>query len=179
MPPWALKRTGQCLSPQEDELARLINEYRVENDLSPVDVTHSLTMVAQWHVADLHANHPHNDDCNLHSWSSNGPWSAVCYTPDHANRSEMWNKPREITANVYPGNGFENAFGGGDGSQATAQVAFKSWKKSSPHNAVFLEQGKWNGKNWSAMGVGLHEGYAAVWFGDESDPQGVILPCTS
>lgn len=178
IPWWAPERTGRCLSDAEAELAWRINEYRVANGLPPVAVTRSLTAVAQWHVADLATHHPDSGVCNLHSWSGNGYWSPVCYTPDHAQAAAMWNKPREITANAYFGNGYEIAFGGPGGYRATPVEALAGWQKSSGHNAVMLEQGAWAGANWPAMGVGLHEGYAVVWFGDQPDPQGPMGPCS-
>ena len=55
-------------------------------------------------------------ECNLHSWSDKGPWSACCYTPDHAQAQCMWDKPSELTN--YPGNGYEISAAGYDSAQA-------------------------------------------------------------
>jgi hypothetical protein len=82
-----VQASDQQSPPTEEEwhLARLVNEYRVENDLSAVLVTNSLTNVAQAHVAVLNTHHPDTAtfgtaDCNHHGWSSHGDWTAVCYT---------------------------------------------------------------------------------------------------
>ncbi len=171
-----------CLSAEEVKLVLLINRYRNDNGLPSVPVTASLTQVAQWHVIDLHENAPntgsdHGYACNMHSWSDAGPslWSAVCYTEDHQYADGMWDKPREITESVYIGNGFENAYRSSAG--ATAEGAFTGWKNSSGHNAVILELGDWSGQEFPAMGVGIYENYAVLWFGDAVDPRGAITAC--
>lgn len=173
-----------CLSEAEVELAQLINNYRNENGLPSVPISQSLTAVAQWHVIDLHENIPdtgsdHGFACNMHSWSGAQPtlWSAVCYTSDHQYAQGMWNKPREITSNVYWGNGFENAYG--SIGQASATGSFNSWTNSPPHDAVILETGIWDGMNFPAMGVGIYEHHAVLWFGDQADPQGTAVACGS
>jgi len=178
----ALAVPSECLSEEEAELVRLINEYRNANGLADVPASRSLTLVAQWHVIDLHENNPdtgqdHGLACNMHSWSDQHPalWNPVCYTSDQQYASGMWNKPKEITNNIYTGNGYENAYG--SGGQATAADAFNAWKNSSGHNDVILEQGIWSGSNWPAMGVGIYEHHAVLWFGDQSDPQGTVTQC--
>lgn len=168
---------GDCLTAEESQLVNLINQYRNVNGLTSVPGSKSLTQVAQWHVIDLHENNPdsgsdHGLPCNTHSWSNQGFWSPVCYTSDHAYASGMWNKPREITSNAYMGNGFENA--SSSSGQATASGAFNSWKNSPAHNAVILEQGIWSGYNWPAMGVGIYQHHAVLWFGDQADLQGPV-----
>lgn len=169
---------GDCLSANEATLADLLNDYRVQNGLEPVPVTRSLTMVAQWHVWDLSVNHPQGGQCNLHSWSDWGDlWTPVCYTEDHANASGVWVKPREITDYVYTGAGFEIAYAGSDNPQS----ALNLWKQSPGHNEIILNEGSWASDTynpWPAMGVGMLDGYAVVWFGNETDPQGTVLSCT-
>ncbi|MEN9937910.1 MAG: hypothetical protein RLZZ387_4489 [Chloroflexota bacterium] len=173
-----------CLSTEEAELARRVNAYRVENGLDAVPISRSLTTVAQLHVRDLQEFRPNSgtdargQPCNLHSWSANGPWTAVCYTPDHASAKGMWDKPREITAGAYAGTGFENAFAA-YGTRATAGAALDSWKASSGHNQVILQQGTFARYNWPAMGVGVSENYIVLWFGNRADPQGEAAPCRS
>jgi len=93
----AYAEPGECLTEDEATLARLMNEYRVEQGLEPIPVTISLSAVAQWHVWDLDVNNPVGGECNLHSWSDGLLWTPVCYTADHANASGMWDKPSEIT----------------------------------------------------------------------------------
>lgn len=148
-------------------LIELLNEYRADNGLGPIPASSSLCTVGDLHVQDLAAEAPHTvADCNLHSWSDAGPWSGCCYTPDHAAAQCMWDKPRELTD--YPGNGYENAAGGG-GSLGPA-AALDLWKGSPGHNAVMLNEGTWANLTWNAVGVGISGGYAVLWFGEESDP---------
>jgi hypothetical protein len=82
----------------------------------------------------------------------------------------MWDKPRELTD--YLGNGYENVFGGFGGHIATADEAITAWKNSSGHNAVILNQNIWSNITWKALGIGIYQGYAALWFGKEVDPAG-------
>jgi uncharacterized protein YkwD len=152
---------------EEMQLYKLLTEYRADNGLPKIPLSRSLTRVAQLHVRDLSRNPP-NGKCNMHSWSSKGNWSACCYTSDHAQAQCMWNKPRELTN--YLGNGYENANGGSRGYQANAVSALNGWKKSSGHNAVILNQGIWSHNHWKAVGVGIYDNYAVLWFGEEADP---------
>lgn len=170
---------GTCLTAQEAELARLVNDYRNATGLPDVPVSKSLTHVAQAHVLDLHYHEPDSgtDDrglaCNMHSWSDQGEWSPVCYTSDHANAAGMWSKPREITGNIYTGNGYEISYG--FSGQASPSGALDAWQDSPGHNGVIIEQDEWG--PWQAMGVAVYEHHAVVWFGEEVDPQGTIAVC--
>ena len=38
---------------------------------------------------------------------------------------------------------------------------------------VIINQGIWSDSNWNAIGVGMKDGIATVWFGVETDPEGV------
>jgi uncharacterized protein YkwD len=175
-PAAAQETPGDCLSAEEALLGQLVNEYRANQGLAPVPVTVSLTTVAQWHVWDLDANSPHGGACNLHSWSDGALWTPVCYTADHANASGMWDKPREITANAYTGNGFEIAYW--TSGTASAAGALSGWQNSAGHNDVILNAGIWQSYNpWPAMGVGIRNGYAVIWFGGIADPQGPSIEC--
>ena len=177
-PVLAQEDPGECLSADEAALAQLMNDYRQNQGLAPVPVTASLTAVAQWHVWDLDVNHPHGGECNLHSWSDGTLWTPVCYTADHANASGMWDKPREITADAYTGNGFEIAYW--TSGTASPAGALSGWQNSSGHNDVILNAGIWQSYNpWPAMGVGMRGGYAVIWFGGIADSQGTIPECGS
>ena len=157
----------------EVALARMVNDYRADNGLPPVPVSRSLNAVAQAHVRDLMANRPDSATglgggrCNMHSWSSAGRWTPVCYTRDHARAAAMWSKPREITAGAYAGNGYEIAyrFSGG----VTPEIALDGWIGSRAHNDLLIEDGPWRNADWQAMGVGISGNYAVVWFGMEPD----------
>ncbi len=144
-----------------------LNSYRAENGLDPIPASSSMCTVGDVHAVDLAEQGPHtSEECNLHSWSDAGTWSACCYTPDHAAAQCMWDKPRELTD--YPGNGFENAAGGG-GSLGPLE-ALELWKGSPGHNAVMLNEGTWADNTWRAVGAGVYGGYAVLWFGEEIDP---------
>lgn len=160
-PPVAFRTPNE----QERTLHALINDYRRENGLRPVPLSKSLTHVAQAHTRDL-ASTPPRGECNLHSWSESGAWTACCYTPDHAASSCMWDKPAELTR--YGARGYENAYAG----TSNPDAALRSWTNSPGHNALLLNQGTWADNDWQAMGVGVHETYVVVWFGEERDPDG-------
>lgn len=147
------------------ELYELIMAYRAENDLPEIPLSPSLTAVAEAHVADLNDQPGTTDgECNLHSWSDQGSWTACCYTPDHAEAQCMWNKPRELSD--YPGNGYEIS---AMSTFMTPSGALGLWQNSSGHNAVILNEGIWSDP-WGAIGVGIAGQYAHVWFGREADP---------
>lgn len=169
-----------CLSEKDLVLIDLINDYRQQNGKAPIPVSVSLTTVAQWKVLDMAspANPAGQSGCNLHSWSAEHPelWSGCCYTPDHAEASCMWNKPREVTGNVYAANGYENAAAG----YTTVEQAFAGWQNSSGHNDVILNLGIWASRDpWPAMAVGVDEATKkyVIWFGDAVDPAGEATPC--
>lgn len=160
---------SQVLSVEENKLYNIIMEYRKEKRLPPIPLSISLTLVAQTHVKDLVSNKPDLGSCNTHSWSANGPWKACCYTSDHSQASLMWSKPRELTP--YNGNGYEIACVSSEflnGFNITAEEAMEEWRESSEHNNVIINQGIWKEK-WNAIGIGILNGYAVVWFGNEID----------
>jgi uncharacterized protein YkwD len=145
-----------------EKLVSLLNDYRAAKDLPPIPLSPSLCAVAQAHVMDLYLNHPETSQCNMHSWSTKGPWTSCCYTPDHAQEQCMWDKPGELTD--YKHYAYEVAAGTSDPS-----AALNSWKTSPPHNDVILEQDIWKGDNWQAVGAAVYKGYAVAWFGKEPD----------
>ena len=141
--------------------------YRANNGLPSIPLSVSLTEVAHLHVVDLENNRPDSSGCSLHSWSEKGKWQSCCYTPDHAQRLCMWNKPKELTA--YTGNGFEIAATKSD--FIDAKDALGLWKASQPHNDVVLNKGVYSRK-WNAIGIGIYKRYAVIWFGHEADANG-------
>lgn len=170
-----------CVTPEEATLARLINDYRRKNKLPPVPLSVSLVEVAKSHVYDLRANKParrtdpSGNPCSLHSWSGDGPWNSVCYTAAPNCAEAMWEKPRELTKDTYPGHGFENAYW--TSRALTPELALDAWKRSPSHNALLVQSAPWTEKPWKAMGVALFDHYAVVWFGDEPDPLGEGQSC--
>lgn len=174
------EQPGTCVSGEEAQLMRSINDYRAANGKASVAWSKSLTTVAQWHVLDATTNAAtvFTDSCNLHSWSAWQPslWNAVCYTADHANASLMWGKPKEITKNIYRANGYEI---GGRGYTSVADV-LAGWQGSPGHNAVLLSQGNWANLTFKAMGAGVDSVSRVyyVWFSTDADPQGEMALCS-
>ncbi|MCU0843567.1 MAG: CAP domain-containing protein [Spirochaetes bacterium] len=158
---------------EEMKLYDLIMRYRAGRGLPSIALSPSLTHVAQVHARDLTDNRPAKGECNMHSWSDKGKWSACCYTRDHRQAACMWNKPRELTP--YPGNGYEIS-NGAWGVAMNAEIALKGWQGSPAHNAVIINEGIWSGGPWKAVGVGIYGNYAVVWFGREADPAGSTTP---
>ncbi len=165
-----------CETREERELVQKIREYRGAEGLDSIPVSKALSKVADLHVKDLieHAPHTQSRNCNLHSWSNTGNWSACCYTSDHDHAECMWDKPRELTD--YEGDGFEIAYGG-SGANASAEAALSAWKDSRSHNTVIINEGQWRDIKWEAMGVSIKGGFAVVWFGQEGDPEGSPSAC--
>jgi hypothetical protein len=155
-----------CLQPEEKKLYDIIMAYRKEKKLPGIPLSAKLTKVAQIHAKDLAENHtPFDPNCNMHSWSDKGNWTACCYTNDHKDPGCMWNKPKEITG--YESNGFEISFYSGAG--VTAEQALESWKTSNGHNQVIINESIWKNISWKAIGVGIYEDYGVVWLGQLAD----------
>lgn len=144
---------------KEARLARLINTYRGNYGLPPIPLSPGLSMVANRHVMDL----VQNIRRVTHAFSNcpydgNNPQTYPC----------MWQAPQRLGTG-YPGTGYEIAFGGTGGFMATPRNSLRSWQNSPGHNAVILNQGIWANRPWKAMGVGINQGFAVVWFGEEPD----------
>lgn len=155
---------GQQMSAEEQSLFNQIMSYRKSKNLPPIPFSPLLTIVAQTHAKDLAENNPDQGRCNLHSWSNKGNWSPCCYTDDHAKAQCMWNKPSELT--TYRSNGYEiSAWSSED---ITASEALEMWKGSPGHHACIINSGIWK-ESWQAIGIGIYQGYALVWFGNEPD----------
>ena len=154
------------LNSEEQELYRLIMEYRAQKSLPSIPLSPALTYVAQTHVRDLQT-HPRAEGCNLHAWSDFGDWTPVCCTknPSEEALKAVWNKPRELT--TYPGAGYEISHWYSAG--ATARSAINGWKNSPPHNATMINLDIWSTITWRAIGIGIYKEYAVVWFGEEED----------
>jgi hypothetical protein len=151
---------GDGLEPEEAKLYQMVNQYRAQNGLPPIPLSKSLTLVANRHVLDLAKN----------IGSLTHGWSDCAY--DAGNSSTwpcMWEAPQRL-GTAYSGRGYENAHGGSGRYRASAASALRGWQRSSPHNAVILNQGIWQGKQWNALGIGIYRGYAVLWFGEEPDP---------
>jgi uncharacterized protein YkwD len=156
---------AQEWSADERRLYNEIMDYRKSKNLPSIPLSKSLTYVAQMHSRDLAQNNPNQGKCNLHSWSKKGKWKSCCYTSDHAKAQCMWDKPKEMTGYVYPG--YEISCVGA--STLFPKEALDIWISSPPHHEVIINKGIWNDP-WKAIGIGMHEGYATVWFGHYPEP---------
>jgi len=161
---------SQTLTIEEQKLYDLIMQYRKELGLPMIPLSPALTIVAQTHAKDLAINRPDKGNCNAHSWSNKGNWLPMCYTSNHAQAKLMYSKPSELTN--YKGKGYEIVtmiYGTRPDLVMTATTALKSWKGSASHNAVIINSGMWKKSDWKAIGIGMYNGYACVWFGEEPD----------
>lgn len=162
LPYWGI---SQSLSAKEITLYQLINAYRNQHNLKEIPISPSLCQVARTHAQDLVA-HPPKGKCNMHSWSSFGDWSSVCYSDNHKKAQKMWSKPQELT--TYEGRGYEIAFWSSD-TAFTAKEALQGWQKSPGHNTCILNKSIWKTAQWNAIGISIYKNYALVWFGEEFD----------
>jgi uncharacterized protein YkwD len=153
--------SGDGWNTEEQKLYNLVNDYREANGLDDIPASRALSIVANRHVVDL----AENIGEVTHSWSD-APYSS----DDSSTWPNMWGAPQRFTN--YPGNGYENAFGGSGGYVATAEDALTGWQGSPGHNNVILNRDIWIDLDWEALGVGIYEGYAVLWFGEETDSSG-------
>lgn len=153
-------------SPRAAEVEDTINAYRATLGLEAIPMSPSLRHVARRHLADLEALDP-QEPCNLHSWSSAGPWSSCCYRSE-ADSACMTEKPLELSD--YKGQAFEIAVSSFGPTPLSPERAFELWKASPAHDEVMANRGPWNAKTWRAMGAAIGRNYAVVWFGEADDP---------
>ncbi len=162
-----------CISPMEYKLYTMINDYRARYDLPPIPLSKSLSYVASTHVKDLFLNNPDRGSCNSHSWSANGYWKPFCYPRDENKKNSVWDKPKELTK--YKGKGYEIVYWENSAAVIDSIIAF--WKSVDYFNGFLMNTGKWNGMKWNAIGVSIYENYAAAWFGELSDQEGIPIVC--
>jgi len=92
----------------------------------------------------------------------------------------MWNKPRELTN--YQGNGYEISFYTTykyTSPETFAQDILNGWKKSPGHNDMIINRKTWKKVHWQAIGIGIYDEYANVWFGEEADEAGEPTTCVN
>jgi len=162
-----------CISSLEYKLYNMINAYRQRYDLPPIPLSKSLCFVASTHVKDLFFHHPDQGSCNAHSWSDQGNWKPFCFPRDENKKNSVWDKPKELTP--YRAKGFEIVYWENEAVVIDSIIAF--WKSMDYFNSFLMSTGKWQGKQWNAIGVGIHENYACAWFGELSDPEGEPFIC--
>ena len=112
-----------------------------------------------------------NGECNPHSWSAEGNWTACCYTNDHKAAECMWDKPLEISG--YDSPGYEIAYFSSAG--ATAAEGLEGWIRSPAHHPLIINSGIWDQVSWQAVGVGIYGKYAVVWFGQMEEESALRL----
>lgn len=174
------------------QLFASINSLRVSLGLSSIPHSSSLQLVADTHTMDLAANYmtKASSKCIPHSWYS-GPF-ACCYDIYNTtveNYSCMWDKPKQLTNNVYSSSGYEimsAQVGQGVSLGSSSSLALAMWKSSSPHYSVITSKAPWNVKPWKALACSIStvpssrspskgDFYAVCWFGFDSDPVGYYL----
>lgn len=145
---------GDEISEQEKELYRIVNEYRAQNNLPPVPLSESLSLVANRHLLDL----TQNLKSLTHSWSN---------CPYEFNNEKSWNcvfeSPKRLNSG-YNGRGYENLYRSKTGS-AGAVLALEAWKKSDLHNSLLLNLNTFKNTKFDAFGVAINGQYVALWFG--------------
>ncbi|MEI7661135.1 MAG: CAP domain-containing protein [Bacteroidota bacterium] len=164
---------GFCISSTVTELYNAINEYRQHYDLPPVVLSKSLCYVAALHAKDLALHHPDQGPCNFHSWSGKSFWKPFCYPRDENKKNSVWDKPRELTP--YPDRAYEIVYW--ENTSLIADTVIMVWKTEAYFNSFLLNNGKWQGKEWNAIGIALYENYACAWFGEVPDPEGAAVEC--
>jgi hypothetical protein len=162
-----------CITSMEYKLYSMINAYRQRYDLPPIPLSKSLCLVASEHVNDLFYHHPDQGSCNSHSWSDQGTWKPFCYPRDENKNNSVWDKPKELTS--YKGKGYEIVYWENDAAVIDSIIAL--WKSMDYFNSFLMNTGKWQGKKWNAIGIGIKENYACAWFGELPDPDGEPVIC--
>ncbi len=148
---------GDSVDSEETTLYNLVNEYRAEKGLDAISLSPALSLVANRHVRDLQEN----AGSLTHSWSN-----CRYDSSDSSTYPCMWEAPQRLGTS-YSGNGYENAYA--SSGAATAAGALAGWKESTAHNETILNQSIWKDITWNALGVGIYQGYAVIWFGNEVD----------
>jgi Ca2+-binding RTX toxin-like protein len=164
-----------ALTATEAQLAQMINDYRAQSGLAPVRLSSSLSMVAARHDEDILFNFG-GYQTGLPGTSIAHSWSDAAYNAlNPATFSAVWSAPQRL-GTAYPGNGYEILAGYAAPYTATTPitpaVALAGWQNSASHNALLLNLGAWGALGWNAMGIGIEDGVASVWFGTDTDPAG-------
>lgn len=154
-----------CINTNEIELFNQLNQLIDEYGKTELELSASLSYVANIHVNDLFKNRPDTSVCNLSSWSGNGDWTACCHNPYVPQQDCMWDKPKELT--TYPYRGYELVSYFED--DFTIDSVMKLWSTSKEVLDMILTEGNFKKKKWICMGVGINSNYVSVWFGQRSD----------
>jgi hypothetical protein len=79
----------------------------------------------------------------------------------------VWDKPRELTK--YPSKAYEIVYW--ENTPLEKDTIIMVWKTEEYFNNFLLNSGKWQGKQWQAIGLAVYENYACAWFGEDPDPE--------
>lgn len=161
-----------CATAEEYKLFQLINDHRRIHNAPQLPLSRSLSYVARVHAMDLTRYRPDFGECNLHSWSGNGEWTACCYATDSDRIKCMTEKPRQLTN--YKFKAWEMVYEAGE--PARAVDALDLWIAIGVTNDYLLNTGKWT-KSWKAMGIAIYGEYAMVWFGEGNNAEPDYFVC--
>ncbi len=148
---------GDGWEPEEEELYRLINDYRQQHGLPVVPRSPILTLVANRHVRDMDQNIGYL----THSWSDCRYDAADPSTYACSSRA-----PRRLGTR-FRSRAYENAHFNPAG--ATALSAFRGWTSSPDHNALLLNLSNWHDNEWESMGIGIYRQFAVLWVSEQRD----------
>lgn len=164
-----------CISPEEYQLHQLINDYRKAFALPAIVLSKSLSYVAITHARDLAANFDPDSVCNMHSWSDKGRWKSICYPSEQSRKNNIRLKAKEIIG--YPGDAYELTYW--SNAEIAPRQILSFWRENKVAGNMLLNQDKWLGKTWKAMGIGIEGGYAVLWLGQEVDYEVSTKVCGS
>ena len=154
-----------CIKNNEIELYNLINKLRVDYGKTKLQLSASLSYVAELHINDLQNNHPDTSICNLSSWSDKGDWTPCCYTKYLHKPDCMWDKPKELTP--YPYRGYELVLYIED--DFNTDTIINLWADSKEVLDMILTRGNYENKKWICSGVAIGKNYVSLWFGQRRD----------
>lgn len=154
-----------CIDRMESTLFENINLLRIDYGMSELQLSASLSYVAELHVNDLQHNNPDTSICNLSSWSDKGDWTPCCYTKYLHNPDCMWDKPKQLTPYSYRGyelvTFFEEDF--------NTDSVINLWSDSKETLDMILTRDNYSNKKWICAGIGISDNYISLWFGQRRD----------
>lgn len=162
-----------CMSNDEFNLFDRINVLRSDYDKKEIQLSSSLSYVAQAHVVDLETNRPDTSICNSSSWSDKGNWTPCCHNSYVHNPDCMWDKPKELTP--YPYRGYELVTYFEDEFNNDSIISL--WSDSRDVLDMILTRGSYEKKNWICGGVSIGNNYVSLWFGQRRDVQKSPILC--
>ena len=148
---------------EEVRLYNLIMDYREAYHLPVIPLSKALTYVAQEHCNDVSPDVKSMvpGKCGISNMAASAKWTDAT----------MWDKPNEIAG--YTGKGFEISYS--SCCLAKADKALTRWKGSQYHNEIILNQGYWKKKQWNAIGIGVKNGFIAIWFGEQIEKEDLLV----